>query len=219
MGLGAALSALGTGVSSLEAEHSVRLVMRTLAQHRRQEAHLALAPPVPIGRLRASLAAPAAAQVRRQATLLRLSSIVEAFAADQLVVRLESQAPPPRPAILNDVYTRAEDNALGSWPKLTEHYARWFRIKVSQKACPPWRRVEAMTNARNAVAHGLGELTRRMARKDLRQLERDFATVDIKVVGTAVVLSEVSLRSASVAAREFIEWLDEQLAVYDGSTP
>ncbi len=35
-----------------------------------------------------------------------------------------------------------------------------------------------MTNARNAVAHGLGDLTRRMARKDLGQLKLDFAMID-----------------------------------------
>lgn len=204
-------------VPSVEAESSVRLLMRTVAQHRRQEAHLALAPAIPSGRLRALLAPAPAAQVRRQATLLRLASIVEAFAADQLVGRLEAQVPPCRPEILEDVYVRAEDNAISSWPKLTEHYGRWLGIKISQKKCPPWRRIEAMTNARNAVSHGLGELTRRMARKNVSQLERDFATIRITVVGTAVRVEEPSLLSAASAGREFIEWLDDHLAAYDAA--
>lgn len=145
--------------------------------------------------------------------MVRITSIIEAHVAEQLVQRFEPQAPPPRTAILNDVYVRAEDNAIGSWPSLTDHYRRWFSIKM--KSSPSWRRIEALTNARNAVAHGLGELTRRMARKDKTQLRRDLATLDVGMSGTAIVLSEKSLQSAAAAGREFIEWLDEELEQYD----
>lgn len=147
--------------------------------------------------------------------MLRLVSIVEAFVADQLVERFEPHAPPPRVPILEDVYVRAEDNAIGSWPKMTEHYGRWFSIKFNATACPPWRRIDAMTNARNVIAHGLGELTRRMARKGTGQLKRDFATVDISVSGNVVVISERALRECALTGREFIEWLDEKLEAYD----
>jgi len=202
-------------VLSLDAERSVRLLMTTLAQHRRQEAVLATSRRPWRGRLRMLTTSAASAQVRRQATLVRLTSIVEAHVAEQLVQRFEPHAPPPREAILDDVYVRAEDNAIGSWPKMTDHYGRWFGIRMNQRTCPSWRRIEALTNARNAVAHGLGELTRRMARRDQEQLRRDFATLDIEMVGGAIVLSERTLRSAAAAGREFVGWLDEALTQYD----
>lgn len=197
----------------MAAEESIRLVMTTLAQHRRQEAVLATSRRPWHGRLRVLTTSAGSVQIRRQASLVRITSIIEAHVADQLVQRFELHAPPPRKAILDDVYVRAEDNAIGSWPKMTEHYSRWFSIRM--RTCPSWRRIEALTNARNAVAHGLGELTRRMARKDKTQLRRDFATLDISMAGSAIVLSEMSLRSAAAAGREFIQWLDEELERYD----
>lgn len=202
-------------VLSLDAERSARLVMTTLAQHRRQEAVLARAPRLWRGRLRVLSTSSSSVQIRRQATLVRITSIVEAHVADQLVQRLEPHAPPPRASILDDVYVHAEDNAINSWPKMVEHYARWFEIKMNPKKCPPWRRIEALTNARNAVAHGLGELTRRMARKGTGQLKLDLATISITIAGNAIVLSEESLRRAAEAGREFIEWLDAELDTYD----
>jgi hypothetical protein len=202
-------------VESPAAERSVRTVMATLAQHRRQEAVLATSLRPWHGRLRALTASTGSNQIRRQATLLRIMSIVEAFVADQLVQRFEPHVPPPRPAILEDVYVRTEDGAIGTWPKMIEHYGRWFDIKLSRGNCPSWRRVEAMTNARNAIAHGLGELTRRMARKGTRELELDFATLGLTLSGNSVLISEDSLRRAAETAREFINWLDLELGLYD----
>lgn len=205
-------------VPSLDAERSIRLVMTTVAQHRRQEAVLAVSRRPWRGRLRVLTTSSGSAQIRRQATLVRITSIVEAFAAAQLVLRFEPHAPPPREAILDDVYVRAEDNAISSWPKMVEHYGRWFGIKVTPGKCPPWRRVEAMTNARNAVAHGLGELTRRMARKNIHELGLDLATIGLTMAGNAIVISEDSLRLVAAAARDFIEWLDEELEGHDKRT-
>lgn len=206
-------------VLTLDAEQSIRTVMTTLAQHRRQEAVIGASRRPWRGRLRALTTSAGSVQIRRQATLVRIMSIVEAYVADQLVQRFEPHAPPPRPAILDDVYVRAEDGAIGTWPKMIEHYGRWFEIKLTRGKCPAWRQVEAMTNARNAVAHGLGELTRRMARKGTRELELDFATIGLKLAGNSVVISEDSLRLAAAAARNFIEWLDEELVRYDATVP
>lgn len=193
--------------------------MTTLAQHRRQEAALATSRPPWRGRLRALATSAGSVQIRRQATLVRIASIVEAYVAEQLILRFEPHAPPPRAAILDDVYVRAEDNAIGSWPKMVDHYSRWFGVKMNPRECPSWRRIEALTNARNAAAHGLGELTRRMARKDKSQLKRDFATLDVAMDGNAIVLSEQALRNAAAAGREFIAWLDGELEQYDARVP
>jgi hypothetical protein len=142
-------------------------------------------------------------------------SIVEAFTAEALALRLERQVPAPRTKVLDDVYSSAEDVAIGSWPSMVRYYGQWLGIKITQGACPAWRQVEAMTNARNAVAHGVGELTRRMARKDLRQLGYDLATIDIVIVKGAVRISENSVHECAFVGRSFVEWLDLHLAGYD----
>lgn len=203
-----------TTATSAAADGSVRLLMTTLAQHRRQEALLATSTP-PLGRLSVLPSGARSVQVRRQAAVLRIASIVESYVAGELVSRIERHAPQPRSSILDDIYTRAEDSALASWPKLRDHYGRWLEIKINGSTCPSWPRIETMTNVRNAIAHGLGELTRRMARKNLSQLQRDFATIDVQIVGSALVLSEDALWSSAFTAREFINWLDEELASYD----
>lgn len=189
--------------------------MTTLAQHRRQEAVLTRPDRLQRGRLRALTTSAGSVQIRRQAMLVRITSIVEAHVSHQLVQRLESHVPPPRATILDDVYVRAEDKAIGNWRSMVDHYRRWFDIKITQRECPPWRRIEAMRNARNAVAHGLGELTRRMARRNTDQLKRDFATLGITITGSAIVITEESLRRAAFSACEFLEWLDEKLDYYD----
>lgn len=198
----------------MDAERSIRLIMTTLAQHRRQEAVLERSRPPSRGRLIPATSA-WSVQIRRQATLVRITSIIESYVTEQLVQRFELHAPPPLPDILKDVYVRAENDAIASWPRMTEHYKRWFKIKISRQTCPAWGRVEALTDARNAVSHGLGELTRRMARSNLDQLRQDLATIDVAMAGNALELTESSLRQAASAGREFIEWLDDELERYD----
>lgn len=190
--------------------------MTTLAHHRRQQALLAGLTD-PRGRLSRSATTSRSAEARRQATVLRSVSIVEAFVAAELVRRLEPHAPPPRTEILDDVYTRAEDDAIGSWPRMVERYQRWFKIRLTQRACPHWRQLEAAKNARNVIAHGLGELTRRLARKDQKQLGRDFATINISIVGNTLDIPESAVRSVVIVCREFIVWLDAELARYDAN--
>lgn len=188
--------------------------MTTMAQHRRREAVLAQVPRT-MGRLRVLPTSSASSEVRRQAALFRMVSIVEAFAANGLVERFEPHAPPPRTAILEDVYARAENGAISSWPKMCEHYKQWFEIRITEKYCPSWRKVQAMTNARNVIAHGVGELTRRMSRRDPAKLRRDLATIDVSIVGTSLQVPESAVRASAYTGREFIEWLDVALAAYD----
>jgi hypothetical protein len=207
-----------TQVESLEAETAIRDLRTTMAQHRRQEAMLRAAPRA-VGRLRRRPLGGTSADVRCQGTLLRLSSIVEAFTARSLVRRLEHHAPPPRTTVLDDIYNRAEDNATGSWPRMTEHYARWFKIKISRKSCPCWQRIEAMTHARNAVAHGLGEITPRLAKMGSTKLAEELATVDVGTTATSVVITERSLQACESAGAEFIAWLDGELRIYDSRSP
>ena len=200
---------MAESVVSRDAEITIRLLMLTAAQHFHQEALLA-ATPQPRGRLRTLPTSSASHQARSQSTLLRLTSITEAHVAGQLVQRVEPHFPTPRTAIIDDIYVDAEDKAIGSWPAMIGAYKRWFGINL--KSYDNWNSIQAMLDARNAVAHGVGELTRRQARKDLTQLGRLLAEIDISVDGTRLEVPDEAIRSASSAARRFVVWLDDQLS-------
>jgi len=196
-------------VVSLDAEATIRLLMLTAAQHSHQEALLAAAPQ-PRGRLRTLPTSSVSHQARTQSTLLRLTSIVEAHVVHQLVQRIEPHFPMPRTVIIEDIYLDAEDRAISSWPAMVTAYKKWLGINL--RSCPNWESIQAMIDARNAVAHGVGELTRRQARKDLVQLRRLFSRIDINIDGTLLEISDKAVGSTSLAGRHFIVWLDNQLS-------
>lgn len=196
-------------VVSPDAEQAIRLLMLTAAQHARQEALLAVVPR-PRGRLRVLPTSSASHQARTQSTLLRLVSIVEAHVASQLVQRLEPDVPTPRTAFLNDIYLNAEDRAIGSLPAMAAAYKQWLSVQFSN--CTDWRSIEAMNTVRNAIAHGVGELTRRQARRNLSELISLFAVIGVKIDGTRLQVSDSAIRSAASAGRRFVIWLDEQLS-------
>lgn len=201
-------------VPSLAAEQAIRAMLSTVAQHRRQEVTLASGRRI-VGRLRRLPTPEQAAEVRRQATYFRLVSLMEAFVTQELVTRFEAQVPPPRSDVIEAIYTKAEDAAIASWSAMTDHYRDWLGIRINQETCRSWRDVQTMTNVRNAISHGVGDLTRRMARKDLAQLEQGFRQIEVEIEGRSIRVSDAAVRLAAMSGRSFVEWLDEQLMVYD----
>lgn len=210
------MTAASPAVTSIAAEQTVRQLMLTTAQHVRQEALLAAAPRRH-GRLRSLPTSSASHQARTQSTFMRLVSIIEAHIAGQLVERIEKHVPTPRTPVLDDIYVSAEDKAIGSWSTMSESYKRWLGIRFN--ASSDWTSILTMTDIRNAIAHGLGELTRRQARKDLKQLTRAFSSVGVKVHGTSLRVSEDAIRNAAATGGRFVVWLDEQLRAYDLTFP
>lgn len=201
----------GTVVSA-DAEQTIRLLMLTAAQHARQEALLA-AVPRPRGRLRTLPTSSASHQARTQSTLLRLVSIVEAHVASQLVQRIEPDVPIPRTAFLDEIYLSAEDRAIGSWSAMTDGYRQWLGVRFTSYT--DWQSILAMNTVRNAIAHGVGELTRRQARRNLSELGSLFASVGVKIDGTRLQVSDSAIRSAADVGRRFVIWLDIQLSSRD----
>lgn len=200
---------MNSPVVSTDAEGTIRLLMLTVAQHARQEAVLVMAQQ-PRGRLRTLPTSSVSHQTRTQSTLLRITSIIEAHVVRQLVQHVEPHIPAQRTAVLDDIYARAEDNAIGSWPGMIDAYKRWLGIRLTSYS--DWKSIQAMIDARNAIVHGLGELTRRQARKDLKQLTKLLSAINVQVKGTRVEVSEESLRCAAVEGRSFVIWLDVQLS-------
>ena len=82
-----------------------------------------------------------------------------------------------------------------------------------------YARLSAFVTARNAVAHGLGDLTLRQRQNpEARSLAiKQLATVDLLVEGDSVVVDEAAVRSCAEVARDFIVWLDASAVQARGS--
>lgn len=122
-------------------------------------------------------------QDRCQATLVRLLSITEAFASEVLSREVDEHS----------LARRGQEQQRS--------YKDWFGVKVD------WTAVDRLAEARNAVAHGLGKLTRRQLRSEQR-VKSKLKAAGIAVDDNRIVLSDSSLAATALACRDFIERLD-----------
>jgi hypothetical protein len=104
--------------------------------------------------------------------------------------------------------------AIATWEKLKEQYKQW--LNVNDPAL--WRPMMALTQVRNAVAHGLGVLTKMQMQPKSYQ-----RTIDgLREIGISpdedhrIVLSDDDIRNAARICREFVAALDVQTQVAAG---
>ncbi|MGB8960896.1 MAG: hypothetical protein WCC38_02910 [Pseudonocardiaceae bacterium] len=88
-----------------------------------------------------------------------------------------------------------------SWRDQEKSYKDWLGVKED------WKAVEHLAEARNAVAHSLGKLTRRQLRSE-QSVKSTLKAAGITVDDNRIVLSDDSLAAAASACRDFIERLD-----------
>lgn len=183
-------------VVSTEAEDSTRLLNLTLAAH--QDSMNALrsirTPPRLSGTFDSE-------QVQRQATLLRLVSIAEEFAAETLRAIAEPWSAGADQSV-KDVWAKQLDRELNGWKTFPDAYARRLGVK---KDVVRWNTMDGYTHARNAVAHGLGRLTPRQRDQDTRS---KLAAIGVTMTGDRIILTEDTLVKTCDACRDFIERLD-----------
>jgi len=184
-------------VPSVEAEAASALLFRTLGAHR---AAVAALKPRPLTRLRASPDGDPV-QDRCQATLVRLLSITEAFASDMLSREVDRAVAGARSATATKVADEAVIRGTSTLQDQKNSYKDWLGVEED------WKAVERLAEARNAVAHGLGKLTRRQLRSE-QSVKSKLKAADITVDDNRIVLSDDSLAAAASACRDFIEKLD-----------
>jgi hypothetical protein len=184
-------------IPSHEAESASALLFRTLGAHRTAITTLQAERPT---RLRAATDGDPL-QDRRQATLVRLLSITESFAADLLSREIDKAANQASHPSISKIADDAVNQAIGTWAGQKKSYKEWLGISES------WTKVEQLTEARNAVAHGLGKLTRRQLRNESGTTSQ-LRAVGIAVNNQAILLTEENLQSAALICRDFIERID-----------
>lgn len=186
------------------AEAAVRLLNMTLGFHRNQIAAVTR-------RHSRRLGEPGldGLQTQRQATVLRMISITEAFCGDRLLGVAESEVEPAGSTVRNIMWQRASTDAVGSWPSMKAAYKKWYGVR------PVWTNLETLVDVRNSIAHGLGELTRQQ-RSQRQALVQAFTRAGIGLDGDRVVLTEGNVTEARNACVELIQGLDLEVTAKTG---
>lgn len=138
-----------------------------------------------------------------QDVILRLVAIAEDLSMNLILDRSESVLPSdPRVGWL---WEREFRRSGESWEGRVELWTRIHSKPMSGFAEGPSLR--GFVEARNAIAHGLGQLTRRQMRDEKSTLAR-LRNAGIHVRGDTVELDEDAVERCAAVVRAFIAWLD-----------
>lgn len=184
-------------VLSERAEAATQLLFQTLGGHRLAMA--ALVRPRLLRRL--DLASSGSEQVQRQATLVRLMSITESFCAARLLALGEDLVSPPDGSLTSILWEDAALDATRTWESQKDAFKKWLNVR------PDWTQIDGLAEARNAVAHGLGTLTRRQLKSRASTMTKLNRT-GIAVNNDELLLTDDDLSRAAARCSELIQELD-----------
>jgi hypothetical protein len=193
---------MNTEVVSEEAEAACRLLNETLANHR--VVIRALHQMHRRSRLTAVLDRE---QLQRHSTLVRLLTITESFAVERLTQFVEPWANGGTLHV-REYWSAAVNSETNSWNGIRDSYKRW--VGPATKA-PEWGHPLGYAEARNAVAHGLGKLTRRQTATSRKRNATVAALANVEIVPTDdndIKIDEETLNKAVTQLCKFIESLD-----------
>jgi hypothetical protein len=136
---------------------------------------------------------------------MRVATIAEVFAAErlfQLGFQLASA----------DFPTRAWEHVadgVHNWPDRVSAWNSIFELKLS--TFPRWQEIEALTLARNIIAHGLGTLTRRQLKQGVAKHDvvTRLSRIGIALNGQELSVGPSEVRRCADLVIEFVTWLDE----------
>lgn len=144
---------------------------------------------------------------RVEDALVRLIAIAEEFAHGLLLELTDLKLPDdPRVAVLWDAHV---DRETDTWE---QRIATWKLVhSIAIPGSPRYDLLLAFIQARNAIVHGLGSLTRKQLRDRKKSVAR-LRAAQISVLGDRLVLSESHVDRCADAVRTFVRWLDEAAA-------
>ncbi len=187
-------------VMSARGESACALLKQTIAQHQRQSTALTRRS----HRSRLGLSVHDAHNTHRQATILRLVAVTEAFCVDRLETLSAAASRPAASSARQALFDDAIRGATGTWQGIRDALKNWHQV------APNWRQSEGVEEVRNTIAHGLGQLTYRQRTSRTRTDER------ISRVGVALGpndelrLEEEDILNVEKICRELIAEIDRQ---------
>lgn len=185
------------------AEEAAGLLFRTLAAHRATVASLGAEPrerrlPGPLEDRE---------QIQCQATLVRILSIAESFSGERLLEELQKIVERSSHKSINELWERAAVSATSTWEEQRNAYKGLLGVTLDNS---DWASVGRLAEARNAVAHGLGALTRRQLRNRQSTVSK-LQSCGIRLRDNRIVLNDQILFGAAQTCREFIWKLDNAI--------
>lgn len=140
--------------------------------------------------------------------LLRVLSAAEDFAYSSLLREFERRAPIMNPQV-GRLWDMTSADLGMTWQRLCRAWADLLGVNV--EGAVEYKQLQPFTDARNAMVHGMGELTRKQRSKnDGAAVRGNLAKAGIKLVGNTVTLDQSNIAGAAHTAVMFIEWLDSQ---------
>lgn len=175
-----------------------------------------LTPPVlpSFGRILRSSTALGAYDVRNagaQGCFFRIVSVLESYTDAALEAMFRKVVPASSPAATRLLESHLLD-ATQRWESRKSSYAEHHGLRLADMGVgfPQWPKVDGMIQVRNAIAHGLGSLTRQQRRKPIRTAGR-CSQIGVRIAAGEVLVDRTSIQSAARVAGEFVGWLDERL--------
>lgn len=135
--------------------------------------------------------------------VLRLVAIAEDFSIGRLVEVVEATLPPD--PIVSELWETVLDRSGDGWDQRDKLWKRYQHVDVA--AFPQRQALVGFIDARNAIAHGLGGLTRRQLRKRDRTIGR-LEKANIQLVGDLIVIDASHVEACASVVKAFIDWLD-----------
>jgi hypothetical protein len=148
---------------------------------------------------------------RAQACMFRIVTIVEAYTDAALELMFRGTVPANSPAALRLLDAHLLD-AAQRWDarkkSFLDHHA--LSLGDAKTGFPQWSKLDGMIEVRNAIAHGLGSLTRQQRKNAARSAGR-CSQIGVRIDAGEVIVSPASLRTATDVAENFVRWLDARL--------
>lgn len=144
-------------------------------------------------------------RVRFESTYLRLIGIVEAY-IDSMCSNLFRRQLVDEAPMLRALITAAEAQASTNWKERKSAFSDYHGVSLG--SCARWSELDAGIDIRNAIAHGLGTLTKRQRNRKSREKMKSVGAV---IVDDRLMLSDKALKKCLVFTTEFVKSVDSKI--------
>lgn len=134
-----------------------------------------------------------------------IAAVAEEFSRTALLEASEPMVPDER--MLKQLWLAAGEPKLDTWHGQVTAWNDWHGISLD--ASKEYTALKGVIEARNAIVHGLGSLTKRQLGKDLGRNTTTFLNaIGIGISGGRLVVDAAAYFKCLKTSKEFIEWLD-----------
>jgi hypothetical protein len=191
-------------VLSAKAERSRNLVNLALADYRQQTGSTPVLLTTTGLTRRGPFRRAVSQKFRSHDALLRLVAIAEDYSVGQLIdvteARLSSNS------IVQALWDSELERSGETWARRLDLWRSYYKVEI-RSSFSAYAELRGFIEARNAIAHGLGELSRKQQRDRARTIGR-LANANIQLHGNALVITSLHVERCAVVVGSFIEWLD-----------